>query len=223
MTSTPDPIDDALGKMEAELNQPPVVGVVIDKSGSMQSLQKETIQGFNEFLQEQQRHDVRLLVTMFDTTVDMRPIEHVTHVAPLDMMTYQPDGMTALLDAIGVTIAEMDKHPAARRVIAIITDGHENASREYTLADIKKKIEDRQKQDWDFMFLGAGLDVVQQAGDMGIPSTHAAAYSGTAMGTQSAYVTTASAVTRAHSAAPGKTFGGFTDEELQQLQDEGDQ
>lgn len=218
----PDSIDDALDKMEEELNQPPLVGVVLDKSGSMQRLQDVTITSFNELLQEQQRHDVQMLITLFDTTVDMHPIEDVAHVSPLDKVSYAPDGMTALLDAIGLTVAEMDKHPNSKRVLAIITDGAENASREYTHQQIRKLIEDRQDNGWDVLFLGAGLDAMKEAEAIGVAAGSTAGYTASYAGTQSAHSTMSSYVTRSVTNAPG-VANFITEEERQGLEEEEDQ
>jgi uncharacterized protein with von Willebrand factor type A (vWA) domain len=214
-----DSIDEALDKMEEELNQPPLVGVVLDKSGSMLALQDATITSFNELLQEQQRHDVRMLLTLFDTTVDMRPIEDVAYVSPLDRVSYAPDGMTALLDAIGLTVAEMDKHVNSKRVLAIITDGAENASKEYKHKQVREIIENRQANGWDVLFLGAGMEALKEAEAIGVAAHSTAGYSHSMTGTQSAHTTMSNYVTRSVTTPIGAS-NAITDEERDQLEDE---
>lgn len=209
-----DELDEALNKIEKLALTPAIVGIVVDQSGSMYNLTKETIDGFNEFLQEQQKNDVEMVVTIFDSLVDVRPAQHVKDVPLLDDKTYRPQAMTALFDAIGMTVAAMDKHPAGKKVICIITDGQENVSKEYTRPQIRELIVARQGNGWDFVFMGAGLDAIAQAGDIGIPDAHVASYAASAIGTQSVYQTTSNVVTRG---VTGQNVS-FTDEEREDLQ-----
>jgi hypothetical protein len=209
-----DELDQALAQIEKLALTPAVVGIVVDQSGSMHHLTKETINGFNEFLQEQQKHDVEMVVTIFDSDVNVHPTQHVKDVPPLDDQTYVPQNMTALFDAIGMTVAAMDKHGAGKKVVCIITDGMENASQEYTRPQVREMILDRQNNGWDFVFMGAGLDAIAQAGDIGIPNAHVASYAASAVGTQSVYQTTSNVVTRS---VTGQDVS-FTDEERTNLQ-----
>lgn len=182
---TPDDIDVALDQVE-QLASKAIVGVVIDQSGSMMMLKDATISGFGEFLEEQQRIDAQMVVTIFDSTVNMQPARHVKDVVPLTNETYTPQAMTALLDAIGVTIGELDRHPG-RHVLCILTDGQENSSHEYNYQQINEMIEDRKSKGWEILFLGSSAESLQEAAKIGIAHTHTAAYAGTVAGTQSAY------------------------------------
>lgn len=208
-----DDLDQALNQIEKLALTPALVGIVVDQSGSMHGLTKETIDGFNEFLQEQQKNDVEMVVTIFDSTVDVRPAQHVKDVPPLTDKTYVPQNMTALFDAIGLTVAAMNSHPG-KKVVCIITDGQENQSKEYTRPQIRDLIVDRQGNGWDFVFMGAGLDAIAQAGDIGIPNAHVASYAASAVGTHAVYQTTSNVVTRS---ATGQNVA-FTDEERDDLQ-----
>jgi hypothetical protein len=209
----PDELDQALNQIQKLALTPALVGVIVDQSGSMHHLTKETIDGFNEFLQEQQKNDVEMVVCIFDSTVDVRDPLHVKDVAPLTDKTYTPQNMTALFDAIGCTIAKMEGHPG-KKIVCVITDGQENSSKEYTRPQIRDLVVARQGNSWDFVFMGAGLDAIAQAGAIGIPDAHVASYAASAIGTQSVYQTTSNVVTRG---VTGQNVS-FTDEEREDLQ-----
>ena len=116
---------------------------------------------------------------------------------------YQPQGCTALLDAIGQAIHHIGNvHKYAREedrpektVFVITTDGLENASREYSAAEIKKKIErQREKYGWEFIFLGANIDAVETAAHYGIEKKNAANYCHDAKGTALGYAALSDAI-----------------------------
>jgi len=139
---------------------------VLDRSGSMETCRDDTIGGFNSFLREQQTLGGTLSLIQFDheyqVTYASKPIGDVE---PLTANTFQPRGSTALLDAIGRTIKEAT---AATPSVVILTDGQENASREYTKAHIKDLIEQKTKDGWTFAYLGANQDAFEEASSMGI-------------------------------------------------------
>ncbi|HEY8680203.1 MAG TPA: hypothetical protein VIN01_04045 [Candidatus Dormibacteraeota bacterium] len=138
---------------------------ILDMSGSMQGREVETRGGFNAFLANAQ-HDQRdaggkitLSLTCFDTEFEQlyapTPVERVKPIGPKE---YTPRGMTALLDAIGLTLSPL-RFPKDEKVMVIITtDGMENSSHEWTAESVKKLIEEREKLGWEFLFLGVGLD-----------------------------------------------------------------
>lgn len=157
------------------------IAVVLDRSGSMESMRDDAIGGFNSFLKEQQEAPGEALFTLvqfdyeFITVHDGVPIKDVPK---LDRNTFVPRGGTALLDAIGQTVNVMeakigkmaeDEKPS-RMIVAILSDGAENQSKEFKKHDIKKIIEERSKTGWDFMFLSAGLDQFADAHEIGIAS-----------------------------------------------------
>jgi Mg-chelatase subunit ChlD len=139
---------------------------ILDRSGSMESCRDDTIGGFNSFLRDQQTLGGTLSLIQFDheyqVTYASKPIGDVE---PLTSETFQPRGSTALLDAIGRTIKEAT---AATPSVVILTDGQENASREYTKAHIKDLIEQKTKDGWTFAYLGANQDAFAEADSLGI-------------------------------------------------------
>lgn len=162
------------------------IAFILDRSGSMEGLTKAAIGGFFSFLREQQAApgDARLSVVLFDDEYllheDARPIRDVQ---PLTTETYVPRGSTALLDAIGRTVDSLGKRlaqlPKAERpgkvIIAILTDGLENASTDYSMPAIAKMIRhQRQKYGWEFLFLGANQDAIATAAGLSIDTHNAA-------------------------------------------------
>jgi hypothetical protein len=153
--------------------QPTLINVVLDKSGSMGHLQRATIEGFNQFLWDQQRQDgeCRLSLTQFDTSMKVDYVATDIHaVQPLGTWSYQPNGGTALLDAVGITIKGAEqwllKHPGNwKSLVVIFTDGEENSSHEWHLNqpmipgdqfDIGGLIQWKQNEGWEFLFMGTG-------------------------------------------------------------------
>lgn len=172
---------------DTDFFNPPITEMVfiIDQSGSMMPLREQTVQGFNRLLEEQkqQRGIGHLSTLFFDTDfVWVHQHQELSGIRPLQMTDYQPRGMTALYDAIGMAIQAAKRHqksmPKFRRpnqtLFVIMTDGYENASREYTLPMIRKMITKAQKKKgWTFLFLGADLDAQQMAGEMGMNKDYA--------------------------------------------------
>jgi hypothetical protein len=156
------------------------IAYILDRSGSMQAMVEPAIAGFNQFLREQidAPGSARLTLVLFDNEYlvpcDGLPIEEVVD---LDTTTYVPRGSTALLDAIGRTINELGARLAAipesarpgQVIIAIFTDGYENASRQFDLHKINDLItHQRENYNWQFLFLAANQDAIATAAQMGI-------------------------------------------------------
>lgn len=164
--------------------------VVLDRSGSMGSIAAATVDGFNTFLDEQKNAEGEAFVTLvqFDDRyeVDYKSVP-VKDVNPLiNGETFKPRGMTALLDAIGKTVNELETERDV--VFVIITDGQENASREYkrdAIMAMIKTLED--EKGWYFLFLGANQDAIAAGGDMGIKGNKSFTYAATDIGTASAF------------------------------------
>lgn len=161
---------------------------ILDKSGSMGGLEADTIGGFNSMLNEQKGVKGECIITtvLFDHRYQLLHDRiDIKAVSPISGREYKVGGNTALLDAIGRTIEKIgtvQKHTAAeyraeKVMFVIITDGEENASREYNANAIKALIE-RHKADygWEFAFLGANIDAVETASHFGIDSDRAATY-----------------------------------------------
>lgn len=140
----------------------------------------DTIGGFNAFVSEQKKEGGSLTLIQFDH--EYTPCYHsrpIDQVEPLTRETFTPRGSTALLDAIGRAIKEVEARtstassvPGPKPTFIILTDGHENSSTKYTKAHLKDLIEDRQKSGWTFIYLGANQDAFAEAGSIGIaPAT----------------------------------------------------
>lgn len=185
--------------------------VVADRSGSMAKLATDTIGGFNTFLDEQKKLPGKALLTyvQFDTEYEVvHNGRYIRDVPALTAETYVPRGMTALLDAVGKTIAEvgvrLSKTPEELRpsklIMVIITDGLENSSKEYELAQVKKMIEHQQtKYRWEFCYLGANQDAFLVGAGMGIAAMDSHNYVHDSYGVRSSYSVASSRVTRARS------------------------
>lgn len=173
------------------------VACVIDRSGSMSSVCSDAIGGFNTFLEEQKKGPGEAVVTLvlFDHEyLVVHDAVPVASVVPLDESTYVPRGNTALLDAIGRTIDDLGARFAAMPederpggvIIAILTDGQENASLEYSRRRVAEMIEhQRTVYNWSFVFLAADQDAIDAAEKMNMDPALAFRYHGTAHGTRS--------------------------------------
>lgn len=159
------------------------IDVLLDRSGSMGAVVTDAISGFNSFLarEQNQRPDSILTLVQFDTNYhvvyDGQP---VTHCAPLNTQTYQPQGSTALYDAVGRCIVSvgdrLHKTPPHDRpskvLFAILTDGLENASTQYTSKRIQEMItHQRDVYSWEFVFLAANQDAWAVGSKMGIATS----------------------------------------------------
>ena len=172
---------------------------IIDRSGSMGGIESDTIGGFNAMLKEQQAVEGEAIVTtvLFDDKYELLHDRiDIRAVAPLTDKDYTVRGSTALLDAIGRTIHKIraaqqhtDENYRAEKVLfVIITDGQENASREYSAESVKTRIErQKQKYGWEFVFFGANMDAVMEAGKLGIAADRAQNYCADAIGTSKVY------------------------------------
>lgn len=172
---------------------------ILDRSGSMSGLEKDTIGGFNSMIARQRKEPGEVLVStvLFDNDADVIhdrvPLEKVKNLTEDD---YYVRGCTALLDAVGDSvhhIGNVHKYARAEDVpektmFVITTDGMENASRKYTYGNVKDMIESRQEKDgWEFIFLGANIDAAAEAQKFGIDELMAADYHADEAGTRLNY------------------------------------
>jgi uncharacterized protein YegL len=164
------------------------IAFILDRSGSMESVRKAAIDGFNEFLRDQQASpgQARLTLVLFDDRIEI-PIEcmPVSEIQPLTRDGFVPRGSTALLDAIGGTIDQLvsrikatpEENRPGHVAVAIMTDGEENSSRRFTWHAVSERIAHQtEKYGWDFLFLGAGPDAIATAGRMSIGAHSSANY-----------------------------------------------
>ena len=158
----------------------------------MGGLEEETIKGYNSVVKEQSKADGNLKVTtiLFDNQVEKIYDGVDAKNAKLNSKQYYVRGSTAMLDAIGTTIKEVEtRHKNLTKcqrpqkiIVAITTDGYENASKEYTFPLVKKLIETKQKTGWEFMFLAANIDEKLVGGSLGINANRCAKFSANTKG-----------------------------------------
>ncbi len=165
----------------------------------MGSIRNDAIGGFNTFLEEQKKlpGEATLTYIQFDTEYEVihenKPLKDVQ---PINEKCYVPRGSTALLDAIGKTVEaagrRLSNTPEENRpekvIVAILTDGEENASRQYSLPKIKEMIKhQKEKYSWEFIFLGANQDAFAEAMKIGIDTKDAFSFSATGIGVKEAH------------------------------------
>ena len=172
------------------------ITIILDCSGSMDLIKSSTIEGFNTFLRAHQAEgtNVRITLVKFNHEYTLAFEEKkIKKKYFLNEANFVPNGTTALLDAIGSTIksvdARIEKHAVKPGVIiAIITDGHENSSRFYTQNDIKKTIKKRSdKNNWNFMYLGANQDAIFEGNRLGISSDYSHNFKASKVGVERAF------------------------------------
>jgi hypothetical protein len=174
------------------------ITIVLDRSGSMHSVAADTIGGFNKFLADQKSAPGTANLTLhqfdhaFETLIDGKDIQSAED---LTSSTFVPRGNTALLDAIGravtATGVRLAASPADKVVFVIITDGHENASKEFNLTKVNEMIShQKDKYSWEFVFLGANQDAIAAGQALGVNASSSMTYASNAMGTQSAFLST---------------------------------
>ena len=168
---------------------------ILDRSGSMQGLEKDTIGGFNSLIEKQKKVEGDALISTVLFASESKVIHDrvdVKDVKPMTENNYITGGCTALLDAIGNAIHHISNiHKYARKedvpehtLFVITTDGMENASRTYTYPKVKKLIENqKEKHGWEFMFLGANIDAIDVASHLGIDESRAVNFNCDSVGT----------------------------------------
>lgn len=176
------------------------VTVVLDRSGSMAVVRKDTEGGFDTFVEEQKKAKGEALLTLvqFDNFYEfVYQGKNIQEVEPLKLT---PRGGTALLDAMGRAINEtgerLSKMPEASRpgkvIFVIMTDGQENASAEFSKSKINEMIKhQRETYNWQFVFLGANQDAIHEAGALGILAQNAMTYGHNPMGVKMSMQATA--------------------------------
>lgn len=161
---------------------------ILDRSGSMQGLETDTIGGFNSMLEKQKKEPGEAFVStvLFDDRVEvLHDRVKADRVRPITGVEYYVRGCTALLDAVGGAIHHIGNiHKYARpedvpahTLFVITTDGMENASHRYSARKVREMIRrQKEKYGWEFLFLGANIDAVETAGHLGIDADRAVNY-----------------------------------------------
>ena len=169
---------------------------ILDRSGSMGGLERDTIGGYNSMLERQKKEEGEAVLStvLFDDKIEvLHDRKNLYDVKPITNSDYYVRGCTALLDAVGRTIHHIGNvhknMPADQRpektLFIITTDGMENASKEYTYSKVKKLVEEKKKKyHWEFVFLGANIDAVEVAGRFGVAKNRAVRYECDSAGTE---------------------------------------
>ncbi len=188
---------------------------ILDRSGSMSGLERDTIGGFNAMIEKKKQDGLCLVSTVLfanDAAV-IHDRVRLDRIEPMTDRDYTVGGCTALLDAIGDAIRHIGNvHKYARAedvpahtMFVITTDGMENASRRYEADEVRRMIRRKEEESgWEFLFVGANIDAVQTAKRFGIRAERAVNYNADAEGTRVVYETLSNAVCgfRANAAMP---------------------
>ena len=172
---------------------------LLDRSGSMNGLEKDTIGGFNAMIEKQKKEEGEALISTILFDHEMKVLHDrvkVQDVKPINENDYQVRGCTALLDAMGGAIHHIGNvHKYARNedvpehtIFVITTDGMENASSHYSSSKVRTMVErQKEKYGWEFLFLGANMDAIAAAKDFGIEEDKAVEYRSDDIGTRLNY------------------------------------
>lgn len=191
------------------------VVVILDRSGSMSSIKTDMEGGFDAFVAEQKKlpGECRLTLVQFDsqsidTVHESKPIEDVP------ALVLEPRGSTPLLDAVGHTVTKTERrlHGTADRMdpkrvlVMVITDGEENASHEFTKADIQKLVK-RVTTDhkWAFIYLGADVDAFAESGSIGVATASSSGFKKSAQGVKQMYTVASAKLGMFRSGLGGQT------------------
>ncbi|MGD9901570.1 MAG: hypothetical protein AB7S44_03430 [Spirochaetales bacterium] len=179
---------------------------ILDKSGSMGGLEKDTIGGFNSLIEKQKSvaGDANITTVLFDNSYSViHKRVPIKQLQPLTENEYFVGGSTALLDAMGITIEDIsdeiadlveDEKPE-KVVVVTVTDGEENSSRAFNLSQIRKIVKEKTKKDkWEFLFLGANINAIHCASNLGIGAKMASNYSASTEGVKSNYASISKAL-----------------------------
>ncbi len=194
---------------------------ILDRSGSMSGLEKDTIGGYNSLIEKQKKEEGEAYIStvLFDDRTevlhDRVPLDEIK---PMTEEEYYMRGCTALLDAVGGAIHHIGNvHKYAREedrpektLFIITTDGMENSSKRYSYNKVKKMVErQKKKYGWEFLFLGANIDAIAEAARFGISKEHSVQYECDEMGTALNYQVLSKAVSTVRSCAAPMVAGAL--------------
>lgn len=165
---------------------------ILDKSGSMNTMRQQAITGFNSYIASQRAlpGETRLTFVQFN---DKREVvytaQNVREVPELDTLSYVPNGYTALNDSVGFVLSEnlATCSPDETNIIAILTDGAENASKEYSLEQVKDLLAQAEAKGWEILFLGANMSKAEVVSTYGISASNVSAFAATQKGVSDAF------------------------------------
>ncbi|MFA5762771.1 MAG: vWA domain-containing protein [Bacilli bacterium] len=177
------------------------VAIILDRSGSMECCRAETISGFNEQVQKitgKTKADGTADSTLITLVLFNHEVEFIHFASPVDSLKeitseqYVPNGTTAMLDAVGLTLTrferEVEDDEDTHYLVVVITDGEENDSKEFTYERIAEMIRKRQQTShWTFSYMGANQDLSDLSKRLNIPKSNTATYSSCPSGTMIAF------------------------------------
>lgn len=181
--------------------------VLLDRSGSMEDARADHEGGLNSFVraQKQLSGDVLFTLIQFDSQEPCEVVYDGVPVAKVGQCKLNPRGSTPLLDAVGLSVAHLrarlDGKKPDQVIFMVITDGLENASREYTKERVKRLIAEQEAAGWRFLFLGANIDAFAEGGDLGVSQATTGNFRNDAAGTKALYKAVSANVARAQQAA----------------------
>lgn len=199
---------------------------VLDSSGSMEKIADDTRGGFNRFLKDQRDEDGEATVTLYDFNDTVELVYHDRAIEEADKLTaenYTPGGQTALHDALARAIDETADRIEAMApanqpdnvIVVTLTDGKENAS-ETPQDAVRERVETRQEEGWEFLFIGANQDAALTAEKVGMDADSSLSMSHSGEGAKEAYESASESISRARQTGES---GGFTDEDRQRQRD----
>lgn len=199
-------------------NDTTLLVLVVDRSGSMESIREDMQGGIASLLRKQAAEPGTCLVTLVQFDQEYELLASAVPVSELTEYRLVPRGATALLDAIGRTIADVRERLSSVAaedqptvVFAVVTDGFENSSREWTRDQVMSAVKERIQAGWDFTFLGADQDAIQEGEKLGIDRGSSLTYDKSAVGAEMAMSSLSASVSRKRRGQAAKT--GFTDDE----------
>jgi len=169
--------------------------IVLDRSGSMDDIRTDAQGSLNQFIRDQKAEPGKATLTLVQFDSGYELVHLNTPLGEVPEIVLHPRGSTALLDAVGFTVGRIGESLASmsendrpgKVLVAIVTDGHENASREWTYDSVKRLIdEQRDKWGWEFIYLAADENAVHESAKMGIGAGATHTWVGTAKGVRAA-------------------------------------
>lgn len=168
---------------------------ILDKSGSMHGLEADTIGGFNSVIDEQKKIEGDVLVSTVLFSNESETVHdrvNINDILPMTNDDYRTGGCTALLDAVGGTIEHIEKiHKYVRpedvpekTMFVITTDGLENASHKFKGAQVRKMVERKKEEGWEFIFLASNIDAAEAAESIGVGAENSEKFDATPVGSR---------------------------------------
>lgn len=198
-----------------------LTAALLDRSGSMASIADDMRGGFDSFMVNERRQTGTAVVTLAQFDDEYERLYEYKPIADVPPLTLEPRGTTALLDAIGRFVTEVGSDLAARPeherpgevTVLVMTDGHENASREWTKEAVQQLISQQEATyGWDFVFLGANMDAVAVGTDLGFAADKSLTFAASPEGVGGAFASVSDYSARKRSRSAGSVRDvGFDD------------